>query len=118
MALTGGANFVSNGKKYLQQPACLAPKARSVYRVGILVDQQQMSGLDITLTAQLRGTESTASCCSPLENSTVVNLDHHREFVETLPVSRTVKVLAKEFENSRSDSYLFCLAGIHTQFHI
>ena len=110
MALTGGATFVANGKKYLQQPACLAPKTRSVYRVGILLSDEQIHGLDVTLTAQLRGSE-TESCCTPLENSTVINLDHHRVLVETLPVSRTVQVLAKDFENTHSDNYLFCLGG-------
>jgi hypothetical protein len=112
MALTGGATFVANGKKYLQQPACLAPNTRSVYRVGIVVSDEQIPGLDITLTAQLRGgSEIELSCCAPLENSTVINLDHHRELVETLPVSRTVQVLAKDFENTHSDNYLFCLGG-------
>ena len=39
MALSGGAFFVSNGKKYLQQPACLSPKSKSVYRVGVQINE-------------------------------------------------------------------------------
>ena len=48
MAVTGGAIFVSNGKKYLQQPACLSPKSKSVYRVGL-----QITDLDsLTITGK------------------------------------------------------------------
>ncbi|XP_046454359.1 C3 and PZP-like alpha-2-macroglobulin domain-containing protein 8 isoform X2 [Daphnia pulex] len=102
MALTGGAGFVANGKKYLQQPACLAPKSRAVYRVGILVNE--LSPL-VTLTVQLKGSSSGA-CCAP---SQVINLDVHLEQMETLPVSKSVRVSSTEFQHSQSDSYLFCL---------
>jgi hypothetical protein len=111
MALTGGAGFVANGKKYLQQPACLAPKSRAVYRVGILVNE--LSPL-VTLTVQLKGSSSGA-CCAP---SQVINLDVHLEQMETLPVSKSVRVSSTEFQHSQSDSYLFCLEGIYAVFLI
>lgn len=104
MALTGGAAFVANGKKYLQQPACLAPKSRSVYRVGILVSEP---GPLVTLTVQLKGFGS-GSCCAP---SDVINLDVHQEQMETLPVSKSVRVLATEFQHTETESHLFCLEG-------
>lgn len=104
MALTGGAAFVANGKKYLQQPACLAPKSRAVYRVGILVNEP---GPIVTLTVQLKGS-SSGSCCAP---SDVINLDVHLEQMETLPVSKSVRVSANQFKHSQLDSYLFCLEG-------
>lgn len=109
MALTGGAGFVANGKKYLQQPACLAPKSKAVYRVGILVNE--LSPL-VTLTVQLKGS-SSGSCCAPSE---VINLDVHLEQMETLPVSKSVRVSTTEFQHSQSDSYLFCLEGIERHF--
>ncbi|XP_057381255.1 uncharacterized protein LOC130703811 [Daphnia carinata] len=102
MALTGGAVFVANGKKYLQQPACLAPKSTAVYRVGILVNEP---GPLVTLTVQLKGSIS-GSCCAPSE---VINLDVHLEQMETLPVSKSVPVSVTEFQHTQSDSYLFCL---------
>ena len=104
MALTGGAAFVANGKKYLQQPACLAPKSRAVYRVGILVNEP---GPLVTLTVHLRGSTS-GSCCAP---SNIVNLDVHLEQMETIPVSKSVQVSDTNFKHLRSDSYLFCLEG-------
>ena len=37
MALTGGGVFVANGKKFVQQPACLPPASKSAYRIGFRV---------------------------------------------------------------------------------
>lgn len=108
MALTGGAAFVANGKKYLQQPACLAPKSKAVYRVGILVNEP---GPLVTFTVQLKGS-SSGSCCAP---SDVINLDVHLEQMETLPVSKSVRVSSTEFKNTQTDSHLFCLEGISIQ---
>ena len=106
MALTGGAAFVANGKKYLQQPACLAPKSRAVYRVGIIVNDSG-PGLLVTLTVQLKGS-SSGSCCAP---SDLINLDVHLEQMETLPVSKSVRVSPDEFQRTQADTHLFCLEG-------
>jgi hypothetical protein len=39
MAISGGGVFVANGKKFVQQPACLPPDAKSIYRVGVHVTE-------------------------------------------------------------------------------
>jgi hypothetical protein len=36
--------------------------------------------------------------------------------METLPVSKSVRVSTTEFQHSQSDSYLFCLEGIKRHF--
>lgn len=115
MALTGGAVFVANGKKFLQQPACLgvAGQGRSaVYRVGVQVTAPSQL---VTLTAQLKGSVNPAgsACCAPVSGNgtAVINLDVHQELVETVPVSRSTLVLDNKFHHFRSDSYLFCLGG-------
>ena len=39
MAISGGGVFVANGKKFVQQPACLPPDSKSIYRVGVHVTE-------------------------------------------------------------------------------
>ena len=113
MALAGGALFVANGKKLLQQPACLGLQGRSaVYRVGVQITAD--SPALVTLTVQLRGSVDSAgsACCAAAGgNGTVINLDVHQELVETLPVSRSVVVLDNKFPHLHVDSHLFCLGG-------
>lgn len=117
MALTGGATFVANGKKFLQQPACLGSLnngqlARSVYRVGIQVGEVSSHHASVTMTVQLRG-YTNSSCCAPLSNTIglVVDLDVHQELMETLPVSKSTSVLAADWHHFHSENYLFCLGG-------
>lgn len=103
MALAGGGVFVSNGGRLLEQPACLAPESRALYRVGIRVT----SPADVSLTARVRGARS-ASCCAPVD---VVLLDARVEPVETAPVTKSVRVLPSHFDRRRVDTRLFCLEG-------
>jgi len=112
MALTGGATFVANGKKYLQQPACLG-SGKSVYRVGIQIGTSGAGHHPVTLTVQLRGYSGSSSCCTAPKSGVMVNLDVHQELMETLPVSKSVPVSsAKDWQRFHSENYLFCLGGI------
>ena len=59
----------------------------------------------------MKGTNSVSCCVPKLTGDAVINLDVHEEVLETLPLTKSTRILSQHFHHYRSENNLFCLQG-------
>ena len=59
----------------------------------------------------MKGTNSVSCCVPKFAGDAVINLDVHEEVLETLPLTKSTRVLPQHFHHYHSENNLFCLQG-------